>query len=41
MAMDMMANDSTNPSSERNGLGCLPREPPPTRLRHCMGKGGT
>ena len=41
MAMEMMANDTTDPSSERNGLGRLPRERPPTRLRHCMGKGGT
>ncbi len=44
MAMEMMANDSIDPTSDRDRLvllGRQPRERRSTHLRHCMGKGGT
>lgn len=44
MAMEMMANDSIDPASDRNRLplvGRQPRERRSTHIRHSMGKGGT
>ena len=44
MAMEMMANDSINPTSDRDRLllvGRQPRERRSTHLRHGMDQGGT
>ena len=44
MAIQMMANDSIDPTSDRNRLQLVarqPRERRSTHSRHRMGKGGT
>lgn len=44
MAIQMMANDSIDPTSDRNRLLLVrrqPRERPLTHLRHRLGKRGT